>query len=140
MAHLPPKGGSGNRGYLDGIGALLLGAGALALLFPLVQAESGGLARLWWLFPIAAAVLATFVAWERRVVGRGAQPVFDPRLVTEVRGFAAGAAVGTAYFVGFGGIWVLFAVFFNRSRLHPTAADAEPSAKGMTDRPDCSGV
>ena len=105
MAHLPPKGGSGNRGYLDGIGALLLGAGALALLFPLVQAESGGLARLWWLFPIAAAVLATFVAWERRVVGRGAQPVFDPRLVTEVRGFAAGAAVGTAYFVGFGGIW-----------------------------------
>ncbi len=109
---LLPHGGVGNRGYLDSVGALLLGAGALALLFPLVQAESGGLARLWWLFPVAAAVLTAFVAWERRVVRRGDQPVFDPRLVTEVRGFAAGAAVATAYFIGFGGIWVLFAVFF----------------------------
>ncbi len=109
---LLPRGGSGDRGYLDGIGALLLGAGALALLFPLVQAESGGLTRLWWLFPVAAAVLATFVAWERQVIRRGAPPVFDPRLVTEVRGFAAGAAVGTVYFIGFGGVWVLFALFF----------------------------
>ena len=109
---LLPKGGTGNPGYLDGVGALLMGAGALALLFPLVLAESGGLVRLWWLFPVAAALLAAFVAWERRVVRTGRQPVFDPRLVTETRGFSAGLAVGTAYFIGFGGIWVLFALFF----------------------------
>jgi EmrB/QacA subfamily drug resistance transporter len=109
---LLPTGGSGNRGYLDGVGALLLGAAALALLFPLVQAESGGLVRLWWLFPAGVAVLTAFVGWERRVIRRGAQPVFDPRLTTEVRGFAAGAAVGTVFFVGFGGIWVVFALFF----------------------------
>jgi EmrB/QacA subfamily drug resistance transporter len=109
---LLPKGGTGNPGYLDGIGAVLLGAGALALLFPLVQAESGGLVRLWWLFPVALAVFAAFAAWERRVVRTGRQPVFDPRLVTETRGFSSGLAVGTAYFIGFGGIWVLFAIFF----------------------------
>jgi len=109
---LLPKGGLGKPGYLDGIGAVLLGAGALALLFPLVQAESGGLVRLWWLFPVAIAVFAAFAAWERRVARTGRQPVFDPRLVTETRGFVGGLAVGTAYFIGFGGIWVLFAIFF----------------------------
>ncbi|MGR7027630.1 MFS transporter [Geodermatophilus sp. URMC 62] len=109
---LLPRGGSGNPGYLDGIGAVLLGAGALALLFPLVQAESGGLVRLWWLFPVAIAVFAAFAAWERRVARTGRQPVFDPRLVTETRGFVAGLAVGTTYFIGFGGIWVMFAIFF----------------------------
>jgi EmrB/QacA subfamily drug resistance transporter len=109
---LLPKGGFGNPGYLDGIGAVLLGAGALALLFPLVQAESGGLVRLWWLFPVAIAVFAAFAAWERRVARTGLQPVFDPRLVTETRGFVGGLAVGTAYFIGFGGIWVMFAIFF----------------------------
>ncbi len=109
---LLPKGGFGKPGYLDGIGAVLLGAGALALLLPLVQAESGGLVRLWWLFPVAIAVFAAFAAWERRVARTGLQPVFDPRLVTETRGFVAGLAVGTAYFIGFGGIWVMFAIFF----------------------------
>jgi EmrB/QacA subfamily drug resistance transporter len=109
---LLPKGGSGNPGYLDSVGAVLLGAGALALLFPIVQADSGGLVRLWWLFPVAAAVLTAFAAWERRVVRTGRQPVFDPRLVTETRGFSSGLALGTAYFIGFGGIWVLFALFF----------------------------
>ena len=62
---------------------MLLGAGTLALLFPLVQAESGGLVRLWWLFPVAIAVFAAFAAWERRVARTGLQPVFDPRLVTK---------------------------------------------------------
>jgi EmrB/QacA subfamily drug resistance transporter len=109
---LLPTGGLGKPGYLDGIGAVLLGAGALALLFPLVQAESGGLVRLWWLFPVAIAVFAAFAAWERRVARTGRQPVFDPRLVTETRGFVGGLAVGTTYFIGFGGIWVMFAIFF----------------------------
>ncbi|MGY1714624.1 MFS transporter [Geodermatophilus sp. SYSU D01106] len=109
---LLPRGGSGGRGHIDGVGVALLGAGALAVLFPLVQAESGGLSRLWWLFPVGALLLALFVAWERRVVARDGQPVFDPRLVTQTRGYGIGAALGTVYFVGFSGIWLVFALFF----------------------------
>ncbi|HZH19072.1 MAG TPA: MFS transporter [Geodermatophilus sp.] len=109
---LLPRSGSGRRGHVDVGGVLLLGAGSLALLLPLVQAESGGLARLWWLFPLGVLVMVCFVAWEQRQVRRGGEPVFDPRLVTETRGYGLGAALGTVYFVGFSGIWLVFALFF----------------------------
>ncbi|MGY1643484.1 MFS transporter [Geodermatophilus sp. SYSU D00703] len=131
---LLPRGGSGQRGRIDVGGVLLLGAGALAVLLPLVQAESGGLGRLWWLFPVGAAVLAGFVAWERRVVTRGGEPVFDPRLVTETRGYAIGAALATVYFVGFSGIWLVFALFFQ------TGLDYTPLQSGLTVTPFAIGA
>jgi hypothetical protein len=109
---LLPSRSSRGHGRIDGVGVLLLGAGALAVLFPLVQAESGGLRRFWWLFPVGAVLLAGFVLWERRVVRAGGEPIFDPRLVTDTRGYAAGVALGTVYFVGFSGIWLTFALFF----------------------------
>ncbi|TFV54781.1 MFS transporter [Geodermatophilus sp. DF01-2] len=109
---LLPRGRTGRRGRMDLGGVLLLGVGALALLFPLVRAEAGGLRRLWWLFPVGVLVMAGFVAWEQRLVRRGGEPVFDPRLVTRTRGYGLGAALGTAYFVGFSGIWLVFALFF----------------------------
>src|SRR3954471_4516382 len=68
---LLPRRRSGGHGRIDVLGVLLLAAGALALLFPLVQAESGGVRRLWWLFPIGAALLAGFAVWERREVRVG---------------------------------------------------------------------
>jgi EmrB/QacA subfamily drug resistance transporter len=109
---LLPRRRSRGHGRIDVPGVLLLGGGALALLLPLVQAESGGLARLWWCFPLGLGLLAAFVAWERRVVRAGREPVFDPRLVTSTRGYAAGIALGTVYFIGFSGIWLTFALFF----------------------------
>jgi EmrB/QacA subfamily drug resistance transporter len=131
---LLPRGGSGRRGSVDAGGVLLLGAGALALLLPLVQAEAGGLARMWWLFPVGAAVLAGFVAWERRVVARGGEPVFDPRLVTQTRGYAIGAALATVYFVGFSGIWLVFALFFQ------TGLDYTPLQSGLAVTPFALGA
>jgi EmrB/QacA subfamily drug resistance transporter len=111
-ARLLPRGATGGRGHIDLAGAGLLGTGVFALMLPLVQAESGGLRTLWWLFPTGVGLLATFVWWERRVVSRGGVPLLDPRLVTSTPGYASGAAVGTVYFVGFSGIWLVFAVFF----------------------------
>ncbi len=81
-------------------------------MLPLVQAESGGLARLWWLFAVGLALLAAFALWERRVVSRGGEPLLDPLLITQTPGYATGAALGTVYFVGFSGIWLVFALFF----------------------------
>src|SRR3712207_8631018 len=74
---LLPRSGAGGRGHVDVGGVLLLGVGALALLLPLVQAESGGLSPLWWLFPVGVLVLAAFAAWERRGVRRGGGPVVE---------------------------------------------------------------
>ena len=111
-ARLLPRGTPGRRGHVDIAGVVLLGGGVLALMLPLVQAESGGLARLWWLFLVGVVLLAAFGWWERRVVRHGGDPLLDPRLVTQTPGYASGAALGTVYFIGFSGIWLVFALFF----------------------------
>ncbi len=36
------------------------------------------------------------------------------RLFTTVRGYAVGAGVGTLYFVGFSGVWLVFALFYQQ--------------------------
>ena len=43
---------------------------------------------------------------------RGGDPLLDPRLITQTPGYATGAALGTVYFIGFSGIWLVFALFF----------------------------
>lgn len=109
---LPKGGGAGRRGHMDLTGVALLGGGVLAVMLPLVLAESGGLRTLWWLFPFGAALLVVFVLWERRVVARDGQPLLDVRLLRGTPGYASGAALGTAYFVGFSGIWLVLALYF----------------------------
>jgi EmrB/QacA subfamily drug resistance transporter len=109
---LLPRTRRSGRGHLDVPGILLLGLGVLALMYPLVQADSGGIGRVWWLFPAGAAILCVFAWWQRRLVARGAQPLLDPRLFTTVRGYAVGAGVGTLYFIGFSGVWLVFALFY----------------------------
>ncbi|TMR08308.1 MFS transporter [Nonomuraea turkmeniaca] len=97
--------------HLDARGSLLLGAGVLSLLIPLVDAGDGGAYRLWWLWPMAALLLAGFCAWEAHVVRRGRQPLLDPRL-RRTPGYVAGSGIGLVYFVGFTGIWLVLALFF----------------------------
>lgn len=109
---LPRGGGAGRRGHVDLVGVGLLGGGVLALLLPLVEAESGGVARLWWLFPVAAALIVAFWSWERRTAQRDREPLLDVRLLTGTPGYATGAALGMAYFVGFSGIWLVLALYF----------------------------
>ncbi|WP_037801502.1 MFS transporter [Streptomyces sp. LaPpAH-108] len=109
---LLPRVRRSGRGHVDVPGVLLLGLGVLAVMFPMVQADSGGIGRLWWLFPVGAALLLVFAAWQRRLVARGTQPLLDPRLFTTVRGYAVGAGVGTLYFIGFSGVWLVFALFY----------------------------
>ncbi|MFJ8698665.1 MFS transporter [Streptomyces ardesiacus] len=109
---LLPRVAPGGRGRLDPVGVALLGAGILALMLPLVLAEGGGLTRVWWLFPAGAVVLLAFARWERRVARRGGQPLLEPGLLTETRGYATGAGLGALYFVGFSGVWLVFALFF----------------------------
>ena len=109
---VPSSSGGGARGaQLDLIGSLLLGGGVLSLLLPLVQAEAGGLSRLWWMLVVAVLLLAAFAWWEVQTVRRGRQPLLDPRLA-RLSGYAAGLGIGLVYFMGFTGIWLVFALFF----------------------------
>jgi hypothetical protein len=48
------------------------------LLLPLVEAENGGLTRLWWMLAAAVPLLAAFARWEVRTVRAERQPLLDP--------------------------------------------------------------
>ncbi|GGT05923.1 MFS transporter [Streptomyces chromofuscus] len=129
---LPRTAPSGGQ-RLDLPGVALLGAGVLTLMLPLVLAESGGVRALWWLFPVGAALLVLFVRWERRVVARHGQPLLDPRLATSTRGYVTGAVIATLYFVGFSGVWLVFALFFQNGLAY------SPLASGLAVTPFAVG-
>jgi EmrB/QacA subfamily drug resistance transporter len=111
------------RSEIDFVGALLLGAAVLCVLFPLVQFENHGLARFWWLY-LAAAVLGwLFIRWERRMVRLGRAPLLDVRLFTDTPGYPAGAVIGMVYFCGFSGVFVVLSMFF-QTGLHYSALES----------------
>jgi EmrB/QacA subfamily drug resistance transporter len=100
---------------LDVRGALLLGAGVLCLLYPLVSLESG--ARLPLLLLLAAApLLWAFVRWELALRQRGGAPLLDVALLRTLPGYAGGLAVGTLYFTGFTGIFLVLSVHLQDAR------------------------
>ena len=110
---IPRVPGSGlGRREIDWVGAGLLGGAVLAVLLPLAQAESGGLDRLWWLFGVSAVLAVLFALWERRVARAGAVPLLDVRLLSSTPGYGWGAALGAVYVVGFSGVWIVTAQFF----------------------------
>ena len=105
----PPEPGEVRDNRIDVPGALLLGATVLAVLYPLVSLEGGAGAPLVVL--LAAPPLAwAFVRWERHTVARGHPPLLDVSLLRSLPGYANGLAVGTLYFTGFTGIFLVLSV------------------------------
>jgi EmrB/QacA subfamily drug resistance transporter len=95
---------------LDPVGALLLGGAVFCLLLPIVSLEAGG--RLPLALLVLVPVLALgFVRWERAVVRRGGAPLLHVTLLRQVPGYANGIAVGTLYFSGFTGVFLVLSVF-----------------------------
>jgi EmrB/QacA subfamily drug resistance transporter len=133
-ARLVPATTGGWRGVdLDLLGSLLLGGGVLSLLVPLVAAGSEDLNRLWWLWGVAALLLAMFCWWEVHTVRQRRQPLLNPRLA-RTSGYAAGAGIGLVYFIGFTGIWLVLALFLQNGLGY------SPLRSGLTVTPFALGV
>ena len=109
------------RESLDGVGVALLGTGVLLLLLPLVQEREWPGPAKWLLIVAAAAVLAAFVAWERRFARHGT-PVVDLALF-RVRSYALGALIGLLYFAGFTTLFFVYTLFLQNGLQH-TALEA----------------
>jgi EmrB/QacA subfamily drug resistance transporter len=107
---------------LDPVGALLLGGTVLCLLLPIVSTEAG--ADLPLLLLVMVPLLGVmFVRWEHRVVRRDGAPLLDVMLLRQVPGYANGIAVGTLYFTGFTGVFLVLSVFLQDGLGHsPLAA------------------
>ncbi|PUA79893.1 MFS transporter [Nocardioides currus] len=94
---------------IDVPGALLLGLAVVAVLYPLIDLEGG----VGWTLAIALAfppLAWAFVRWERATVRRGHPPLLDVSLLRSLPGYANGLLVGTLYFTGFTGIFLVLSV------------------------------
>jgi EmrB/QacA subfamily drug resistance transporter len=99
------------RSQIDGIGAAVLGVAVLCVLLPIVSAMSDPTTPLWFLMILGPVLGYAFVRWERRVVRRHGAPLLDVDLFTRAPGYASGIVLGTAYFCGFSGIWLVLALY-----------------------------
>ncbi|MEV6490075.1 MFS transporter [Actinoplanes sp. NPDC051633] len=95
---------------LDPVGVVLLGTGVLLLLLPLVQEREWNGPAKWLLIPAALAVLAGFLAWERRYARGGGTPVIDVDLF-RTRSYAFGTVIGLLYFAGFPALFFVYTLF-----------------------------
>ncbi len=103
------------RERIDVPGAVLLGAAVLCLLYPIVELESG--ARLPLVLVAGVPLFAwAFVRWEHRLRERGLAPLLDVALLRRTPGYAGGLAVGTLYFTGFTGIFLVLSVWMQEDR------------------------
>jgi MFS family permease len=59
-------------------------------------------------------MVVLFIGWEHRMVRRHCSPLLDTRLLSATPGYPAGAALGLVYFVGFSGIWLVLALYFQQ--------------------------
>jgi EmrB/QacA subfamily drug resistance transporter len=96
----------------DPVGLLLLAAGLLLLLIPLVEGEQAG----WpvWCYACFGACVAAFALlawWEVRAERRGRDPLLKPSLVAQ-SSFSAGAIFGTVYFAGFTSVFFTISILW----------------------------
>lgn len=94
---------------IDVVGAVLLGVAVLAVLYPLVSLEGGAGPPLVLLLAFPPLAWA-FVRWERRTVRLHRPPLLDVSLLRGLPGYANGLLVGTLYFTGFTGIFLVLSV------------------------------
>ncbi len=127
------SGSAGDRPRIDARGALLLGGGVFALLYPVVSLEGGARLPL-LLFLAAPPLLWAFFRWELSLSRTGGQPLLDIDLLRTLPGYANGLAVGTLYFTGFTGIFLVLSIFLQDGR------DLSPLQTGLLLTPFALGA
>ncbi len=105
-----PDRGQKHRHDYDPLGVLLLGAGIVVLLLPLVQEQQWKGSAKWLLVPAAVLLLGAFVLWEFRYTRRGKEPLVDLGLF-RLRSWSFGASMITLFFAGFTPIFFIFTLY-----------------------------
>ena len=114
-------------------GALLLGLVVVSVLYPLISLEGG--ARWPLLLALSFPLLAwAFLRWEQHTVSRDHPPLLDVSLLRGLPGYANGLLVGTLYFTGFTGIFLVFSVHLQQ------ALDYSPLQAGLLLTPFALGA
>ncbi len=83
----------------------------LAVLLPIIEAMARPVTPLWFLVLLAPVLGWAFVRWERRVMRRQGAPLLDVSLFSQAPGYASGIVLGSTYFCGFAGVWLVLALY-----------------------------
>ena len=118
-----PATAPGPVGRLDVGGAVVLSAASFLLMFPLIQGRSAGWPT-WIVVMILAAAPAygAFLAYERRLIGRGGDPLVDPALF-RIRSFGVGNLITVAVAL-LGGAAPIYLILLIQSGFDRSALEA----------------
>ena len=119
---LPPT-PPGQAGRLDLLGAVILCGASFLLMFPIIQGRSAGW-PVWILVMLIVSVPAYlgFLAYERRLIGRGGDPLVDPTLF-RIRSFGIGNLI-TVFVALLGYAAPIYLILTIQSGFDRTALDA----------------
>ncbi|TDE49049.1 MFS transporter [Nonomuraea mesophila] len=122
---LLPVGVKGKAASADLIGFLLVTAGLVALLIPLINGQDAAW-TVWSFLSIGASLLflMLFAAWERRLANRGGVPLVPLRLFRHPA-FTGGTVLALAYFAAF------TSIFFTISLLWQSGLGRSALATGV---------
>jgi EmrB/QacA subfamily drug resistance transporter len=102
----------------DPVGLLLLSAGLLLLLVPLVEGQQAGWpAWCYACFGACAVMFALLAWWEVRSERRGADPLLKPSLLAQPS-FSAGAVFAVVYFAGFASVFFTISILWQEGLGH----------------------
>jgi len=106
------------RVALDWVGLLLVSAGLVALLVPLIEGEDQGWP--WWTFVSlagAVALIVLFALWEVGYARRGLNPIVPPRLFSHPA-FTGGVILALVYFAAFTSIFFTISILWQAGLGH----------------------
>jgi len=109
---LLPGGHKADRLAVDPIGLILLTAGLVALLVPLIMGQDRGW-PFWTFVSLAGSLglIVLFAYWELRLTRGGGTPLVPPRLFA-YWSFTGGSLLAMVYFAAFTGIFFAFALLW----------------------------
>lgn len=118
-ARLLPAGAEGGaRQGSDHVGLLLLTAGLVALLVPLIEGQDRGWPA-WTFVTLAIGVLLilAFALWERREAAGGRNPLVPPHLFSHAA-FTGGTILALVYFAAFTSIFFTISLLWQAGLMH----------------------
>ena len=103
---------------VDVVGLLLLSAGLVAVILPLIDGQDQGW-PLWTFMSLAAGVvlIVAFAVWEVRVARRGKTPLVPPHLFTHAA-FTGGVILALVYFAAFTSIFFTISILWQSGLGH----------------------